>query len=46
MEETLELEKEHSIEYFRLLSTLALKQYLISVRKKSTIGSFETLVAR
>ncbi|XP_066934311.1 uncharacterized protein [Clytia hemisphaerica] len=45
MDEPLALEKEHTIEYFRLFSTIALKQYL-ELRKKSTVGSFETLVAR
>ena len=43
--EVLSLESETTIEYFRLFSVPALKQYL-SVRKKSLVGSFETLVAR
>ena len=34
-----------TLDDFKLYSTVALKQFLC-LRKKSTIGSFETLVAR
>ena len=43
--EPLALETDYSIEYFKLFSVPALKQYL-ALRKKQTNGSFETLVAR
>jgi len=45
MDGSLTLESDYSLDYFRLFSLQALKQFL-SVRKKSTVGSFETLVAR
>ena len=43
-ERTLELEVQ-TIDDFKLYSTIALKKFL-SIRKKNTVGSFETLVAR
>ena len=43
--EPLALETDYTIDYFKLFSLPALKQYL-ALRKKQTTGSFETLVSR